>query len=104
MVLSKLLINSWLSRIVAGSAEDKESSNCFSKVSRVTLNSFYFLTNSYFIISNSFFSMFTTMANSYSSRPLSVTMKLMIVHWAAVSGLKCGFYNFVTKKSLKFGS
>jgi len=66
--------------MVAESAEFKESNNVFSNLSKVSVNSFYFLTNSYFYYSNSFFSIFTTIASNYSSRPLSVTIKLIIVH------------------------
>lgn len=80
LVLSKFSINSWLSKMVEGSADASDSNSDDSSLSKVTENSFYFFTNSCFYISNSFFSMFTTRANNYSSRPDSVTMKLMIVH------------------------
>jgi len=103
-VLSRFSISSLFSKMVAESAEFKESSKVFSKRSKVSVNSFYFFTNSCFICSNSFFSMFTTIANNYSSRPLSVTMKFIIVHCAAISGRKCGLYILVTKYNLKLGS
>jgi len=90
--------------MVEGSAEASDSKSNDSSLSNKTENSFYFFTNSCFCISNSFFSMFTTWANSYSSRPDSVTIKLIIVHCAAISGLKCGLTNLVTKNNLKFGS
>ena len=80
LVLSKFLINSTLSRMVAGSASDKDINNPSSNLSNCTENSFCYLTNSDLFISNSFLSILTTSANSYSSRPDSVTMKLMIVH------------------------
>jgi hypothetical protein len=66
--------------MVAASAEAKDSNKVDSNFSKVTANSFYFFTNSYFYISNSFFSIFTTVANNYSSKPYSVTIKLIIVH------------------------
>jgi hypothetical protein len=45
------------------------------------------LTSSYFVCSNSAFSLLTTLASNYSSRPDSVTMKLIKVHYEAISGL-----------------
>jgi len=99
--MSKVSINSLFSKIVEESAEAKDSSKEDSNLSRVTENSFYFLTSSCFYISSSFFSIFTTVASNCSSKPCSVTIKLMMVHWAAISGLKWGFVNFVIKKSLK---
>lgn len=73
-------MSSLLSRMVLGSASDNETKSDSSNLSSVTENSFCFLTSSYLIISNSFFSMLTTAASNYSSRPDSVTMKLMMVH------------------------
>ena len=104
MVLSKFLISSTLSKIVAGSASDKDINNPSSNLSNYTENSFYCLTNSDLFISNSFLSILTTSANNYSSRPDSVTIKLIIVHYAAISGLKCGLNNFVIRNSLNLGS
>lgn len=66
--------------MVAESAEARDSNKEDSNLSKVTEYSFCFFTNSYFYISNSFFSIFTTVANNYSSKPYSVTIKLMIVH------------------------
>lgn len=70
----------------------------------MTWNSFCFFTNSCFKTYNSFFSTLTTMASNCSSNPDYVTMKLMIVHCAAISGLKCGLVSFVMRKSLNLRS
>jgi len=65
--MSKVSINSLFSKIVEESAEAKDSSKEDSNLSRVTENSFYFLTSSCFYISSSFFSIFTTVASNCSS-------------------------------------
>lgn len=80
LVISKVSINSLFSKIVEESAEAKDSNNEDSNLSKVTEYSFCFFTSSYFYISNSFFSIFTTVASNYSSKPYSVTMKLIMVH------------------------
>lgn len=80
LVVSRVWISSLFSKMVEESALASDSRSWDSSLSRVTAKSFCFFTNSCFYISSSFFSMFTTVARSCSSRPDSVTMKLMIVH------------------------
>lgn len=46
--------------------------------------------SSYLDYSSSAFSKLTTFYNNYSSSPDSVTIKFTMVHWAAISGGKCG--------------
>lgn len=103
-VLSRFAIKLLFSKIVDGSASDNYINKFSSNLSNYTENSFYYFTNSYLFISNSFLSILTTAANNYSSKPDSVTIKLIIVHYAAISGLKCGLYNFVIKNNLNLGS
>mmetsp|Transcript_90030 Transcript_90030/g.275609 ORF Transcript_90030/g.275609 Transcript_90030/m.275609 type:complete len:314 (+) Transcript_90030:736-1677(+) len=86
LVFSRPSMSGKLSRIVAGSAADSWERRSSSSCESVTLNSFCFRTSSCFCCSSSGFSTFTTMARIWSSRPSGVTMKLMIVHWAAISG------------------
>lgn len=80
LVSSNCWMSSFLVRIVAGSASARVTNKSFSNLSRITLNSFYCLTKLLFISSNSAFSILTTSANNQSWSPLSVTMKLMMVH------------------------
>lgn len=104
LVKSRLAIKLLFSNIVAGSASDSCINKFSSSLSNYTENSFCYFTNSDLFISNSFLSILTTAANNYSSKPDSVTIKLIIVHYAAISGLKCGLYNFVIKNNLNLGS
>jgi len=96
-VFSRLSMSSLLSKMVAGSASESCFNRLLSSSSKTTLNSFCFFTSSCFLTYNSFLSTLTTMARSWSSRPPYVTIKLMMVHWAAISGLKWGFDNFVMR-------
>ena len=86
-VCSKLFISSILSKIVASSASDNflktSSSLLISSASNSLISVTYFLIDS----SNSGCSIFTTIANNWSSKPFSVTIKLINVHWATISGL-----------------
>mmetsp|Transcript_20358 Transcript_20358/g.49200 ORF Transcript_20358/g.49200 Transcript_20358/m.49200 type:complete len:394 (-) Transcript_20358:7072-8253(-) len=89
--------SSVMSPWASASLRRRSSSSCFS----LTVNSFCCLMSTVFSSSRSGRSFVTTLARSWSSRPSSVTMKLMSVHSACTSGGKCGFASLVWRMSLK---